>query len=99
MIYHINLFMLPICHSCERVFERMQESKKIVFESIRMRDSGIYSKTHKTGMTNQTIFQINHITGMTNQTIFQINHITGMTNQTIFQINHNTEITIYRIIS
>ena len=43
--------MLPICHSCERVFERMQESKKIVFESIRMRDSGIYSKTHKTGMT------------------------------------------------
>ena len=53
MIYHINLFMLPICHSCERVFERMQESKKIVFESIRMRDSGIYSKTHKTGMTNQ----------------------------------------------
>ena len=85
MIYHINLFMLPICHYCERVFERMQESKKIVFESIRMRDSGIYSKTHKTGMTNQTIFQINHIT--------------GMTNQTIFQINHNTEITIYRIIS
>lgn len=54
MIYHINLFMLPICHSCERVFERMQESKKIVFESIRMRDSGIYSKTHKTGMTNLT---------------------------------------------
>ena len=46
--------MLPICHSCERVFERMQESKKIVFESIRMRDSGIYSKTHKTGMTNLT---------------------------------------------
>ena len=75
--------MLPICHSCERVFERMQESKKIVFESIRMRDSGIYSKTHKTGMTNQTIFLINHINGMTNQTIFLINHNTEITNRRI----------------